>query len=343
MEQYETPLSIIRGVCKLYGIKFSDFRKSKYYKKWCQLNRKTYKYIDNTIIRVRRKAKTKDVRLTKDYYVHSCFLALYIFPCYRIFTQYSLYSLERSKSKYNYPSYKDIYKAISRGSGLYGGFPSFFIGYSLSFAPFFLNSFCNQENGYFLFFFFHFSSLALAYPFVLNSNYRACNSEKFVHLKSFKQIFSLMFNRKFYFGFASYFNANVKLFMPIYNLTAYKHEYYRIALVCEHTIKDTNKSAKELEKYLFVDKSFKPYGRMYFNIFPIILNYYYLYQLNLLICFYDRASRYVNLFRKDDAARYRKAMQVKYPPKKHDRMLNDWNKILGEEDEKYIKPYFEDD
>jgi len=86
--------------------------------------------------------------------------------------------------------------------------------------------------------------------------------------------------------------------------------------------KDGENQLKEIEKNIILRPNHKHYGKFLFNIYPIVYNIFCVFQVWLLICFYDRAGNYVNLWRKDDTARYREAMERKYPPRPNERYLN---------------------
>ena len=301
-----------------------DFLKStSLYVKWHQCNYYLYKYIDDFIINIKRVSKTVDRREQKSYYILSALFAFANYPMYRFYFEFSFRALDPKNVNTIYPNFTTISKDIRKNSRLYAGFSGFLTGYMVSLSSLFFDKYFNPQNGIYLFAFYHLLSLSIAYPYFLNSNYKMLKSPKYLSFRRhpFKYI-QLIFNKEFYFGYRDWFIVNLLIFVPFVNLKAYKYESFRICRIAAHMFKDGENQLKEIEKNIILRPNHKHYGKFLFNIYPIVYNIFCVFQVWLLICFYDRAGNYVNLWRKDDTARYREAMERKYPPRPNERYLN---------------------
>lgn len=322
----------LKSKLKVIGVRertIALIKSTSIYEKWPKWNYYIYKYIDDFIINIKREHITKDKRTRKRYYIFSTFFAFVNYPLYRIFFEYSIKALDSKNINTVYPNYTQIRKDIRKNSKMYAGFSGFLTGYILSLSSYYFDKFFNPQNGIYLFAFYHLLSLSLAYPYILNSNYKILKSPKYLSFKNHPfSYMQLMLNKNYYFGYRDWFIMNCLVLIPFVNLKAYKYESFRICRVAAHMFKSGESHLKEIEKNIILRPKHTHYGKFLFNFYPVIFNIYCVFQIWLLICFYDRAGKFVNFHRENDATRYREAMERKYPPKPNEWYLDLWGPFL---------------
>jgi len=325
----------LKSKLKILGVReraIAFIKSTSIYKQWPKWNYYLYKYIDNFIINVKREKKTNDIRNQNHYYFLSAFFAFINYPLYRIFFEYSIKALNPKNIIAIYPNFTQIRWDIRKNSKLYAGFGGFLTGYMVTLSSFYFDKYFNPQKGIYLFAFYHLLSLSLAYPYVLNSNYKILKSPKFISFKYHPfQYAQLMLNKQYYFGYRDWFIMNCLVCIPFLNLKAYKYESFRICRIAAHMFEKGESHLKEVEKnFILRPTNHTHYGKFLFNFYPVVFNVYCIFQIWLLICFYDRAGNFVNLWRKDDATRYREAMETKYPRKPNEWYLDLWGPFLEE-------------
>lgn len=340
----------LNSVLRILRIKdrLIDFiKKTPIYYIWVKLNFYTYKYIDDFVINVNREGKTEDRRRRKNYYFISGLVAFINYPLYRIFFEYSINALKPNLVERNKIYFNFIKNEIQKKSKYFAGFSGYLAAYMASLNSYKLDKYFNQQRGWYYWAFYHFVSLSLAYPFLLNSNYKILKSSNYVSIKNPFKYINLIFNKQMYLGYREFFITNILIFIPLVNMKAYKYEHFRICRIAAHTVEHGDLLLKEIEKNVIFNETYNKHnGKYFFNIYPLIYNVYLFAEIIILICFYDRASKYVNLKRKDDASRYREAMEKKYPRKPNEYYLNLWGPIidiLREEKDEELTIYDDED
>ncbi len=344
MEGYD-----LKSKLKVIGAKertIQFFRSLSLYKTFQKRTYYMYKYINDFIINIKRTSKTVDIRKTNLFYVGSSVFAFLNYPFYRIFFEYGVKSLNPKNTNGIFPNFNLIRKDIFRNSFIYTGFTGFYVGFMFSFSSYFFDSYFNPTNGIYWFATNHILSLSIAYPYILNSNYKILKSPKHIRFtrNPFKYMY-LLFNRDFYTGYREWFIMNFMIFIPFYNLKAYKYEKLRICKIAAHVHEKGDYMLKGIEKCFYNPKNNLQYGKYFFNFFPFIYNIYLLFYTVVLICFYDYAGKYVNLHRLTDSERYREAIERKYPRKPNEYYLDLWGPFLRKYKyhRKEVKNYYDDE